>query len=206
MGCPTLCWVWPGLPQGFLSVSPPPSACESPACPMQRLPPGSWSSLSRKLNPLFLSARLVMGSSGGSWFCWSSFSLRQDLCSWILEWVFLNILSPPCVVPNLEPGRSWHVSCVLLTCIGRSVVCVSSGSIYPQHLVGKTRASKQEVLNRHVLLTRGIINPCCCLEIQAAEGTLLVPTGGEGPEQRTRGWQWHTSQYGEVTPCLVHCA
>ena len=42
------------------------------------------------------------GTSGGLQFCWSSFSLKQDLCFWISEWVFLSVAYPPCMVASLS--------------------------------------------------------------------------------------------------------
>lgn len=127
MGCPTLCWAWPGLPQGFLSVSPPPSACESPACPMQRLPPGSWSSLSRIPYSLVLGlcwgAVGVLGFAGpasvwgrtcapGSWN--GSFSISFLLPAWyptlnlggLGTWVvcFSHALAGPWYVSVQDPG------------------------------------------------------------------------------------------------------
>lgn len=41
-------------------------------------------------------------SSGGFQFCWSRFSFKQDLCFWILDWVFLSVASPLYVVASLS--------------------------------------------------------------------------------------------------------
>lgn len=67
---------------------------------------------------------------GCSRFCWPSFSIGQDLCSRVLELVSLNVPATSCMVANLrfEHGRSWKVSCLLLTCFSWCVVCISSGS------------------------------------------------------------------------------
>lgn len=120
-----------GLLEVF-SVFPLQSQCLAfPACLCHRKSPSPCicSSPFSKLLCVLLSARLMIRGQGWFLLLLVQHQSETEPVSWILGWVVLNVFSPACMVANLcfEPGRLGRVSFLLLTCISRSLVCVSSG-------------------------------------------------------------------------------